>query len=80
MPNHPVIHSSWEDAKSYCDWKGTRLPTVAEFESANRGGLEGARHARGNEFIPGGVHQASMWQRTFPPPDRDLDASAATAR
>ena len=80
MPTHSVMHSSWEDAKSYCDWKGTRLPTVAEFEPANRGGLEGPRRARGNEFIPQGVHQASMWQGTFPHPNRDLEASAATAR
>ena len=61
-----MIHSSWEDAKSYCDWKGTRLPTDAEFEYAARSGLKRARYAWGEELILGGVHQANLWQGTSP--------------
>ena len=73
MPDHPVVHLSWEDANSYCEWKGTRLPAEAEFEYAARGGLEGARYAWVDELTPGGEHRANLWQGTFPQQDRVLD-------
>lgn len=54
---------TWNDAKAYCQWKGRRLPTEAEWEYAAVGGRSGGTlFPWGNNLKPGGVHRMNVWQ------------------
>ena len=77
--DHPVVHVSWNDASAYAAWRNCRLPTMAEWTYAARGGLDGALYPWGDELRPDGEHQMNAWQGAFPVEDHALDGFDGTA-
>jgi formylglycine-generating enzyme len=76
---HPVVHVAYEDAVTYCQWAGKHLPTEAEYEFAERGGLDRKRYAWGDDFQPGGKFMANTFQGHFPDNNTGEDGYITTA-
>lgn len=83
--NQPINNVSWQDAATYCAWRGARLPTEAEWEYAARG-PDGLIFPWGNSFVGDEANHCdsncakTSWASAFPflSPD-DNDGYSVTA-
>jgi len=68
---YPVTYVDWTMAKTYCEWRGQRLPTEAEWERAARGD-DGQLYTWGAEFDQAKYEELQQ-RNVFPYPVDEYD-------
>ena len=65
QPGQPVAGVNWYEAKAYCEYRGKRLPTEAEWEKAARG-PNANLYPWGQDFDPAKVNYGKHHDATTP--------------